>query len=640
MERKYMMYEGEDTNTIDLLDEQPTTERNGVKIIVPVKYSDRKAFFDKIKEQLCYFENVFFDVTFYGSTLKNDFKIFRSDDFQVSEITTDQNMHICLDNVYYPLDFAKLGIAPIDIPIGLRFGLSDGIFPTPNRETVRYTPEAKIIILNKIKKVADWMVEKYNERIKDTDDIYAIVDHYATNNKDIIFAERSVSINSLIPFASIKMKKPNLKGVRLLDLSHISYEIDKCFGEYEVKFELDYRSRMKEAKTYYAKALSYRDVANNNSRKIFIYKEKLTGLKKEWLKSLPDTSYSKLIRKQGYYSLFPRTKGSEECYYKILKLHKYPRRMWREMIKEYQYVQSLITSKFIDLDAMVIPQSWLDDRKQQRQSSGGSDTIARPRKLKGEVIGKEATNLGRWVEGQSCKFVPVTLTLEKIETKKQFIIYAHHDDAIKLDALFCFKGVYPKLRLVTFSTRELKTINTAEIHNLMSYDKFMEGKNKVFSRFVTAFLVSELRNEYNSTFNRPDIFEGISTSLHSKLNKLNSYYRANYQASCSSDVRMAMLDIARTHNLWDADIYDDYLDIKKLLKRLTFINPIMKYMASSYGIPEAINILKDLFKFYKYRMDFSVYGIKLNEEVPSDEESDKTLTDSEVEELTNEITSE
>jgi hypothetical protein len=29
VERKYMMYEGEDVNTIDLLYETPTTERNG-----------------------------------------------------------------------------------------------------------------------------------------------------------------------------------------------------------------------------------------------------------------------------------------------------------------------------------------------------------------------------------------------------------------------------------------------------------------------------------------------------------------------------------------------------------------------------------------------------------------------------------
>jgi hypothetical protein len=49
IERKYMMYEGEDVNTIDLLYESETTEGNGVKVIVPVKYSDFYSFKVKIK---------------------------------------------------------------------------------------------------------------------------------------------------------------------------------------------------------------------------------------------------------------------------------------------------------------------------------------------------------------------------------------------------------------------------------------------------------------------------------------------------------------------------------------------------------------------------------------------------------------
>jgi len=44
MERKYMMYEGEETDSIDLLYEKPTSERNGVKIMIPVKYGDRRLY--------------------------------------------------------------------------------------------------------------------------------------------------------------------------------------------------------------------------------------------------------------------------------------------------------------------------------------------------------------------------------------------------------------------------------------------------------------------------------------------------------------------------------------------------------------------------------------------------------------------
>jgi hypothetical protein len=135
MERKYMMYEGEDTNTIDLLYEKPTEERNGVKIIIPVKYGDTYNFKRKIKEQLCYFESVYFDVP-EDSSITNEFIISRHEHFQFSELSTDNNLHICLDNVYYPLDFTKLGIDRIQFPVALRFSLSDGLYPTPNRESI------------------------------------------------------------------------------------------------------------------------------------------------------------------------------------------------------------------------------------------------------------------------------------------------------------------------------------------------------------------------------------------------------------------------------------------------------------------------------------------------------------------------
>jgi len=122
-----MLYESDDEdNKIDLLTETPTTEKNGVKIIVPVKYSDRHTFIESIKEQLAYFEGVYFDC---GTEIKNDFQIIRHTDFQWSDLCPDNNMHLCLDNVYYPLDFTKLGISPLYFPIGLRFSLTDGIKP-------------------------------------------------------------------------------------------------------------------------------------------------------------------------------------------------------------------------------------------------------------------------------------------------------------------------------------------------------------------------------------------------------------------------------------------------------------------------------------------------------------------------------
>jgi hypothetical protein len=77
-ERKYMMYEGEETNTIDLLNETVTDKSNGVKVTVPIKWSDKYDFHDKIKEQLAYFENVYFNV----DDIDNNFSIHRTKIFQ------------------------------------------------------------------------------------------------------------------------------------------------------------------------------------------------------------------------------------------------------------------------------------------------------------------------------------------------------------------------------------------------------------------------------------------------------------------------------------------------------------------------------------------------------------------------------
>jgi hypothetical protein len=61
--------------------------------------------------------------------------------FSVFRIANDSNLHLCLDNVYYPLDYTKLGINTLTVPIGLKFSLSDGIFT--QIESIRYTSEAK-----------------------------------------------------------------------------------------------------------------------------------------------------------------------------------------------------------------------------------------------------------------------------------------------------------------------------------------------------------------------------------------------------------------------------------------------------------------------------------------------------------------
>ena len=390
VERKYMMYEGEDSNTIDLLYEKPTTEDNGVKVIVPVKWEDRNEFITKIKEQLAYFESVYFNITVSGEDIKNDFVIYRHDLFQFSEIASDNMLHVCLDNVYYPLDFQKLGIDPIYIPVGLRFSLTDGLFPTPNRESLRYTQEAKKIIIDKIAEIGNYFVDKFNEGIKDTDNIQDVFNYYDNNKRLVKMLNSNFDISALIKYSTTKVKTPSLKGIKLLDLERLYTVRRYILGEYEIKLTL-YRNKIAEQKSYYSKEINPSHV---DFSKFHLYENTLGSNKKLYLKSVlspSDTHY--FVKKTDKMPLFG-TRNGYDNYYTILNLNTRPRATWRNLIKEFQSIRDLFLSKMNNLDEFEIPKQWLDNRRKKplKLTADGK----RVTKLKGEIIVKKAVDRENW----------------------------------------------------------------------------------------------------------------------------------------------------------------------------------------------------------------------------------------------------
>lgn len=628
-----MMYEGEDVNTIDLLTESPTTEANGVKVIVPVKSSDRNDFFQKIKEQLAYFESVYFNVSVSYNTIANTFTIFRADDFQLSDMTTDKKMHICLDNVYYPIDFEKLGISQIDLPVGLRFSLSDGIFPTPNRESIRYTKEAKTIILSKIKKVADYFVNKYNEIGVETDDINVIFDYYSSHERYVLFNNIKRDITKILHYSDIKLIAPKLKGISLLDVKFINSIKTTLLNEYEVKYTMDSNRRLKEVKHSWDSEVRLSDISVGNC---YLFNEKFGSNKKEYIKETRNGGFYKyyFIKRVKKMSLFKITNPGQPqlpYYVSYLNLKSHPKTEWRDRIKELQYVISLLMKDFINLDDIVVPQAWLDARKAKNVSLGKS--VGRGPKLKGEIVCKQASQLERYVDGKNCKFVPTTYTLEKFSTNKFLTVYALHSNNETLDKLYNI-AKKQKINFVTFSEREANIVSKGELHNLISIDDFMKGNTQPFKRLVTAHLIKLLMSEYAYTFNKVDRLKEVSTDLATKVEALLAYQSKHYTNSHNNDIIYgAILEVAKANNLFDMTIYSTYLEVKKVLGKLEFIETLLTY-ASSYSRAKDDKIivaLRDLCKYHKYRIDTEHYKLQLNEEVVIED----VLSEEIVEELIN-----
>jgi hypothetical protein len=619
MERKYMMYEGEELNTIDLLYEKPTTEPNGVKMILPVKYSDRREFVEKISEQLAYFESVYFDLEGFD----NEFVIHRYEHFQFSPIATDGNMHICLDNVYYPLEFNKLGIDPIHLPIGLRFGLTDGLYPTPNRESIRYTKEAKEIILAKIRQAADYFISKYNESVVETDNIVEVMNYFSSDSRNLEFGKAMYDISSLEKHATISIAKPTLKGISVLNLQLLHRNKDYILGEYKVGFKLVH-GKWRECKRSYDTQLPIKGMLNKH--KHFIYSEKISGKKEEFIKQTYGGDTHKwgehrcLIRKSSSFKLGNVNRAPDYAtYVSILGLSKIDRKLWRTAIKEFQYIVGLYTDGLTNIDTLEVPQGWIDPRKKSVPSIQVTGTKVRKLKLKGEIVGKEAQSLERYVEGKNCKWVSTTYNLEKIYKAGYLTVYAAQtDDGVKLmDGLFKISKDLSStyIRFVTFSDRELKNVEKIELHNWIKLDKFMEGKNKPFKRLVTAYLIDKLIDEQEHVFTRTERLALVSKSLVENLDTLLEYKKKNYN-TCSEETYQAMLAVAEEHNLFDGEIYHTYKQVKSLLEKLYFLNELCSHMRrwSDDNDCKTLRVIADMFKYYKTRIDWKNYNVKLAED--------------------------
>jgi len=634
MERKYMMYEGEDLNTIDLLYETPTEERNGVKVIIPVKYSDRYSFNKKIKEQLCYFEDVYFDIP-SDSSITNDFTIVRHEHFQFSELSTDTKLHICLDNVYYPLDFDKIGIKVINFPVALRFNLTDGLYPTPNREALRYTQEAKEVIKEKLEIISDYFINKYNESVEEGMNIGAMIQYIENSTLSIKFNEHSYNIESFRQFSKTQVKIPVLSGVNHLSFASL-YKARRSFildGICTLKFNLKNDRLSDSSKSGHSWRYNLLDITANPNVTVYFYQDRISGVMKDYIKTISNKSHDVFFVKfKNPMELGHRSKYNINTYYHLLELNKYPKSEWREIIKEYQFIKECITEKMINLDKIVIPQSYIDSRKKVKILSNGSQqAVGRKQKLKGEIIGKRAEDLQKWSDGRTCKFVPITYKLEDLDNSKHLKIYAHHDDYLKLDALYGLVSKQ-KIEIVTFSQREINIIKDLKIHNLITLETFMEGKTAPFKRMVTAYFIKTLMTKYRFVFERTLQVGYTSIGLRSKLDKLSKYASDNYVipgysggSGQSKEFLDSMLVVAEENKLFDMNIYPEAVEVDEILTKLAFLNTLCQQVGYYNEEAPMVGVMTDLFKYYKHKVDLKHYNIRVNEEVITEEQIEQLI---------------
>jgi hypothetical protein len=625
VERKYMMYEGENVNSIDLLYETETEEANGVKIIVPVKYNDRYLFYQKIKEQLAYFSNVYFDIDSNIETIDNNFKITRGELFQYSELSNDRNLHLCLDDVYYPLDFNKLGIDVIKIPLAIRCSLTDGVFPIPNREQLIYNIDSKKIILSKIKAIANYFVNKFNENSVNTNDIKKIFEYYSDDTKYVDVGEIKINIKDFTKHSDVIFKVPTLNNVSLLNLERLFEEKDFILSEYSHKFSIQ-GGRFN--KRHYSTTINYRDILNKN---IFVYSEYIPKNKKEYLKSIYNTGI--FIKKHESFKLGNNTidknsyTANRRFYYKLLDLKNYNKKFWRQIIKEFESIKSSLIESFVNVDELEIPKEWTEARKKKKLITISSST--KKVKLEGEITVYKSTDLERTVFGKNCKFVAHQYKLNDLHKQNSLIIFGTKDDESLMQKLHPILGY--RIQIFIISEREMKKLENIKLHNFINIHKFMEGKNMPFKRMVTAYCINLLIVKNKAVFDKLNVLNFISSDLYNKLVCLQNY-KEKWYVFGNEKIYKAMLIVAEDGNLFDENIFSTYKECRFVLNKLDFLNTLCNTFPSHYSSSiikeddKIVSIIKDMCKYYKFKLNWKNYNLPLNEE-KIETLSEETLTE-------------
>lgn len=624
IERKWLLYESDDEiNKIDLLHEQETDQPNGVKVIVPVKYDDYNAFLTRIKQQLAYFEDVWFNVP----TINNeDVTIYRSEHFQQSSLSKDNNLHLCLDNVYYPIDWYKLGIDNIYVPVGLRFGLSDGIIPNPNRETIKYTEETRKIILDKIKIVADYFVKKYNDTVDHKTDIFSVINFYKYKPQpfieDFCNPNQEILVGQFKQYAKEKLKTPIIPELKLTPLDKLPVIANGITSLYKKKYTYSNNKFTPKREDSWTSDVNFSTL---QSQSVYLVSE-LRGLKKEYLKNLMGNKTCTFIKKTKDLVLGRVTNRysyiKQDSYVQLLKLWNYPKGEWRERIKEAQWIHKQLISSIPNVDDIDIPEDWIEARnKRLKEARKEAMAKVKQKRIAGDITIKLAVDLERYSQGKNCKFISNHISeksLSKTGTVCFFALAEHEKHIQAYYPYFRRKGI----RVGIVSKREYSRLLNINLHNWVPLSRFMEGKHKTFRKLATAILISRLYSNYSHVLGNSYILKDISSNLSSKVSRLFEYYKNN-NFHIESEVEDSILELALEQNLFDTTIYDDYKHIKELLDKNPYFETLIKVIKYGWGNKDQIlPILIDMCKYHKIRLDY-IHYTNMGKPIKEEEEVDK-----------------
>lgn len=563
---EYLIWEGKEFTEWDILSES-TSEETGVEVIVPINnWEEFNRFRQKAIQKLSYYETVALIIE--GALVKN--QIFRTEDWQYSSSNSHRYLHFCLKDVYYEIDWNKIGINRIEIPIALRFDLSTGITPLPSREGIIWDKETIDLFKDKIQKVANWFVDKYNTDTKrEYDNILEAWSFIKNDNYHVNILEKSFYINPIIKYATNTINPLKINGIVHKDANYYHKLYSTYLNNYTILVEFEYGT-WKTKRIYN----SIQKAVHNNYPKLILVNEIPKGYLKQYLLEKYDNKNILFIKKERNRKLGSRKEmwGSYSTkidYRYILGLSLDKKENWRNLINEFNYIENQFIERIIDETNCVVPQEWINKRKEElKENRNKPGYIAKSlNKQEGDIT----LALSRVGLKSKCVFEKKAIKIADLHKKPSLFIYSSNDEDKELFSKYF--QITKRLTNITYclvGTRELTKL--PKIHNFKTMEEFKNSKP--FSRIATGLLIDTLLDRYNELYSRNrTIIENAVKPLGNEIKQLKDYLnKCNLDCSGDSDTAIEIVKFAKENNLFDKSILHVYNSVEKQIEDFYFVN--------------------------------------------------------------------
>lgn len=545
--KKFVANMKEDDNdgiSYDLSEYEDTFEPNGVLFSINVGCKEGvSAFTGKIRQKLAYFSNVWFEIC-NDVRMNSEMEIIRTDHFQISTLHKDDEMHLTLDDVVYPINWSKLGIPPIYEKLALRFAAKEGLEPTITRESIRYTDHVVELIMNKLKASIEWLVNRWNETCADADILTCIKNYNMA--KLVRLANHNIKIDYLANlFDGYEVKEPGIKGIN----SSLLKKFFKNF-DYWSKTNLNiigYTDTYRMSKTVYGN-ISLNMPVNSSYYlvKDKVDRKRLSALKKS-LSGIYNTAYLVKLKSR-----------SLKRYIANLNLKSTEKNLWRSKIKDFQEIEDLyIKEMFKPFEDIEIPEvEKIKTKTTSVRRTRTSEEITVYEIRHSSVRNKTATNLK-------------TVNLGNLYKEPYFHIF--HTERSTLDKIFRLQKSNFKQWLV--SERNYAKIKKLNLHNFMTADDFLKGESNILSKCVTGYLINNYISKNPKLFSNVDVLETyVDEEIIAKIKELIQYgkkYSIGY--IWDDSFRNSIVELIEKTNTYDFSIWHTFKAVESELDKYSFV---------------------------------------------------------------------